>query len=210
MARIHFLLCVAAIIPATPASAQETPAPLVAMLTRSLAPNLTLERYLGMRKLEFSRLDADDDGTITKADMDFEAARRAADARANAIQHILRFDFDGDGVVTHAEVGQMLIQSLSLSPLGMHLPAGFEAQREVAIRQQMQADRNGDGRIDGAEMMAFAEAQPVRPNPPSLPDDVLPVAEADFLRAAEGLFRSADANADGTLSQAEVQAIRKR
>jgi Ca2+-binding EF-hand superfamily protein len=134
---------------------------------------------------------------------------------------MLRHDFDGDGIVTRAEVVQAESQRLRFR--ARHDPKSPQA--EAVILQQidrsadagMRADVNKDGRIDWPEMLAFAKREPLRGMPEYEPNyrmimsfdadgnGAVTVEEAD--REAERFFGLIDVDKDGTLSRSEVEAF---
>jgi hypothetical protein len=97
----------------------------------------------------------------------------------------------------------------------------FAKQFDAEIDKQMKADANGDKRIDGAEMMAFAKQQPAPNYGWVTTNGMIPVAltfdedhdgkttEAEMLKGAEAFFRRIDTDGDGTMSREEVQAFRR-
>lgn len=105
----------------------------------------------------------------------------------------------------------------------------FKQQFDAQVTKQMRADKNGDGRIDGAEMLAFAKeaasAGGLISSIPMVPvvstNGMIAVAlaldddrdgkttEAELLKAAESFFRRIDSDGDGTISRDENQAFRR-
>src|SRR3954452_2457470 len=107
----RLLLLVSFLITMESASAQQPPTIVEAeaLLARAIpVPGLTLERYLESRSAEFVMLDFDGDGAVTAADIDLHHAALAADQRAGHIAQILSADLDGNGIVTRAEVRELV------------------------------------------------------------------------------------------------------
>jgi Ca2+-binding EF-hand superfamily protein len=168
-------------------------------------------------------LDFDGDGALTAADLELHRASLDASQRATGIAQILSGDLDGDGIVTRAEVTE-LVSSLFLQSI----PAGQKPEMEARLREQIEAevtkrmspDLNGDGRIDGSEMLTLAKTAvarfPIKLNP------MLAVARAfdqnqdgqtslaEFLNEAERVFRQIDADGDGMISKQEIAEFRKQ
>jgi len=202
------------------ASAQPTQRSIDTMLGLRVSPGLTLGRYLEMHRGQFGRLDIDGDGAVTAADEELDRARAAAVNRAAAIHGILQFDLDGDGVVTREEVADAFEVRIAMMPVDRSRP-DFKKQFDGEIDKQMKADANGDNRIDGAEMMAFARQQPPSPYGMATSNGMIPVAltldddhdgrttEAELIKGAEAFFRRIDTDGDGTISREENLAFRR-
>ena len=82
----------------------------------------------------------------------------------------------------------------------------------------MAPDTNGDGRIDSAEMLAYAEKHAIR----SIGNPLLWISLTldengdgrvtldEYLKAAEAAFHKVDSDGSGTLSKEEIDAFRKQ
>jgi Ca2+-binding EF-hand superfamily protein len=200
------------------AAAQLTQRAIDTALVQIVLPGMTLQVYLDRRRIEFRRMDTDGDGAITAADQELDRAGASAGNRAMFVKNILQFDLDGDGVVTRAEVADAFDAKLAMMPVDRSRP-DFKQQFDAQVARQMLADSNGDGRIDGPEMLAFARqtasAGPAYTNGMiaaalSFDDDGDgKTTEAELLKGAESFFRRIDTDGDGTISGEESQAFRR-
>ncbi len=132
--------------------AQTTSDPTTQIFLPKLSPGMTLSRYLEILRQDFRRLDADRDNELTAADADLHEIAVRAMVRALIAMTILRADLDGDGYVTQAELRKTLRydeRSDGATPQSLDTI-------EVAVRQLMAADTDGDGRISVAEALSFA------------------------------------------------------
>jgi Ca2+-binding EF-hand superfamily protein len=212
------LVLAAVLASAQSAAAQLTQRAIDTALVQIVSAGMTLQVYLDRRRIEFRRMDMDGDGAITAADQELDRARASAGNRAMTVKNILQYDLDGDGVVTREEVADVFDARIAMMPVDRSR-SDFKQQFDALIARQMRADNNGDGRIDGPEMMAFARqtdsAGPAYTNGMiaatlALDDDRDgKTTEAELLKGAESFFRRIDTDGDGTISGDESQAFRR-
>jgi Ca2+-binding EF-hand superfamily protein len=221
---IRPLAAVAMTLFAHSAYAQSAPAPAASaesLFGRSTRPGETLAQYLDARRAEFRGFDVDGNGAITDADLKLQRQIHESGARATALNSLLQFDFDGDGVVTRAEVETFIAGSLPMiliSQNGGQVSAAERQQLRAAVDQAMAPDTNGDGRIDSAEMLAYSEKRAVRYDGYPLLWVALTLDENkdgrvtldEYLKAAEAAFHKVDSDGDGVLSREEIDAFRKQ
>ena len=179
-----------------------------------------MAQYLDRRRGEFRTFDVDGDGAITEGDLNLQRQINEAGARAVALHALLQCDFDGDGVVTRAEVEQFFVGSpvVAIFSNGREITDAERQQLRVAIDQVMASDTNGDGRIDTAEMLAYGEKRAIRYNGNPLLWVALTLDEnkdgrttlEEYLKAAEAAFHKVDSDGDGILSKDEIDAFRKQ
>jgi len=179
---------------------------------------MRLDDHLRRMRDLHRRTDLNTDGVLSVADFEQYRARAAVAGRDHAIRELLRYDLDGDGVVTRAEVVQTDTNSVRSEAQNDPKLAGYESailQRiDRAADLGMRADVDRDGRIDSTEMAAFAEKAPLLSNSTyeeswrSLMsfdengDGIVTVDEVD--RVAGRIFQAMDADKDGMLSKAEI------
>lgn len=185
---------------------------------REIAIGMRLDDHIRRMRNLHRRTDLNSDGVVSVADFEQYRARAAAAGRDHAIRELLRYDLDGDGVVTRAEVVQA--ETKRIRSVAQNDPnlAGYEVpilQRiDRAADFGMRADMDRDGRIDSTEMAAFAEKAPIlsdflyEQSWRSLMsfdengDGIVTVDEVD--RVAGRIFKAMDLDKDGMLSKAET------
>jgi Ca2+-binding EF-hand superfamily protein len=159
---------------------------------------------------DFERIDADKDGAVSLAE--FDAARR---------RDFDLLDADRNGALSRAEFIRQRGADPRLAPLRERRFQDMDANRDGRVsrdeylaygrRQFALLDRNRDGRISRAEFeQALAGSTPPPPadRPPVRAPGLRPSPPEDGeLRAA---FDRIDANRDGFVSQAELDAARLR
>ncbi|HEY1542856.1 MAG TPA: hypothetical protein VGG01_10635 [Xanthobacteraceae bacterium] len=183
-----------------------------------LQPGATLSSYTERLHQEFHQLDADQDGGLTAADADLHDAVAKAQLRATAAIALLRADLDHDGAVTADELRRYLAYERRSQP-GASIAQSIEAE----VRRVMAADKDGDGKVTLAEAMNAAET--VAGNRYSMSfglsarvrqlialsrngDGRLTLAQFEALGAEQ--FRAVDTDDNGTISQDEINAFRRR
>lgn len=187
-------------------------------IIHGIAIGMRLDDHLRRMRDLHSRTDLNSDGVVSVADFEQYRAHAAAAGRDHAIRELLRYDLDGDGVVTRAEVIQTETNRVRSEAQNDPKLAGYESpilQRiDRAADFGMRADVDRDGRIDSTEMAAFAEKTPILSNSTydenwrSLMsfdengDGVVTVDEVD--RVAGRIFQAIDVDKNGMLSKAET------
>lgn len=81
-------------------------------------------------------------GVLTRADVDLERRKEEAEARANALSEVMRYDLDGNGTVTRAELQQAVTR------------AGDGRPNRIADDLINRYNADGDDRISQAEIVA--------------------------------------------------------
>ncbi|TMJ94269.1 MAG: hypothetical protein E6G74_23205 [Alphaproteobacteria bacterium] len=195
------------------------------------SPGMRLEAYVERMRTYHRRRDLNVDDVVSNADLEQYLSQAAASSRASAIGELLRYDLDGDGVVTRAEVVQRETQRVrfetrenpalatrgipSLAKDELWIPQRIDDRADFRMR----ADLNKDGRIDWPEMLAFAKPYPQYPiyrqDEPIYrmimsfdEDGDGAVTIEEFEQAAKRVFHFMDVNKDGTLSKNEIDAFR--
>jgi len=210
-------LAIALALLAVPAAGQSID-PTAQTFLNYLQPGATLGTYTERLRQEFRQLDADQDGVLTAADAELHDAVTRTQARTMAAMQLLRADLDHDGAVTADELRRYLAYERRGQP-GAAVAQSIEAE----VRRVMAADKDGDGKVTLAEAMNAAEdATANRYNVMyGLParvralialsrghDGRLTLAEFEALGAEQ--FRAVDADNNGTISQDELNAFRRR
>ena len=198
-------------------AAAQMPDPATQAFMQQLQPGATLGDYTVRLRQEFRQLDADADGALTMADADLHDAVARTQVRALAAMQFLRYDLDHDGTVTADEVRRVL----RYDRRNQVLPNGPQPM-EAEVSRVMAADTNGDGKVTLAEAMDAAEAQMAKGNlmfglsgrvrqlialSPSH-DNRLTLADFEALGAER--FHAVDTDNNGTISQDELNAYRRR
>jgi Ca2+-binding EF-hand superfamily protein len=192
-------------------------------LLRQLQAVTTLEGFLDELRREFTVLDADGDGKLSRADIELQRSVANALSRSGAFARIFRFDLDGDGVVTADEVRRVVRHERRLvqpSTPAMRPGEPPEDPVEAQVRAEMRPDVDGDGRITFAEALMSTQQVPLRGDPHitniesriafyDLDGDGI-VTLPEMETAAGKLFAIVDADGDGKLSREELAAHRQR
>jgi Ca2+-binding EF-hand superfamily protein len=208
--------------PRPPQVAAAKPAPGTEFLISQIRPGMTLERYLEALRVAFRQADADGDGLVRATDIELHGAVAEASGLAAVTTMIMRADLDGDGMVTEDELRRML----------RYERRNWQSKRsaidpvEQEVRRLMAADKDRNGRITWQEAFEFAKTseegtQMKRFMDRAMADSVNRILAVDSTSsggvslaqveaAAEALLRTIDADGDGTVSAAELNAYRAR
>jgi Ca2+-binding EF-hand superfamily protein len=210
-------LAVALALLAVPVAGQ-VPDPATTALMQQLQPGATLADYTARLQQEFRQLDADSDGVLTAADADLHDAAAKTQLRAGAAMQFLRFDLDHDGIVTADEVRRAMRYEQRAQTR-----TNAEQMIEAEVKRIMAADKNGDGKVTLEEAMDAAEAQMgrgynmmyglstrVRQLIALSPGHDNRLALADFEALGAARFHAVDTDNNGTISQDEFNAYRRR
>jgi Ca2+-binding EF-hand superfamily protein len=207
-------------------------APGAELLLSRLQAGLTLERYLENLRNDFFQLDADADGKLTQRDADLHALMEAIQLRTFAVNFVMRFDLDGDGVVTEDEIRRATRYELrtqlglaafnSAGKASIPAPDGPEKAIESTVRSIMALDADKDGKVTFSEASKFSlpgmqrgfgqNGQSARTRQ-ALTLDMNSKGEitlADYQAAGEALFRKIDSDNDGKVSQPELVDYRRQ
>ena len=191
-------------LPAPAVNAAPGPSPFIRM---SLAPGMTRGAFVARAFSVFERLDADGDGYLDAADALAYAQGQAAIARAENVSRILAFDLDGDGRVDLAELSAGLRAGLPL-PASVAGAGALDA-REAAAAAMATLDRDADGKVSFAEMLALPVPE-AGINPVAAFLEAFPAPGGRLQKGAfvAGMlaqaFDRADRDGDGTLTREEV------
>jgi hypothetical protein len=141
--------------------------------------------------------------------------------RSSSVAEFLRNDSNGDGVVTREEVAEHEMRAArtrAFSAAAQNEEA-MKQSVEAAVARRMQADVDGDGRIELAEMLAHARraANPANPLEPTQRMILAMDRDGDgkttlqeFSAGATEIFRAVDSDADETVTREELDAYRVR
>ncbi len=191
-------------------------------LSSYLKPDGDLPAYLEALRSQFADLDADQDGKISQRDADLHDAIARSRLRAQTANSLMRYDIDGDGIVTTAEIriaityDQRASAARSTSRGGSTIEARAR-QLQAQIQQLTEKDTNGDGKITYVEAAKLDEAMLDRRFSGQESDagrvkNALTLdgakngqlEQAAWLAAGEALFRKIDVSKDGKLGQQEL------
>jgi Ca2+-binding EF-hand superfamily protein len=217
-------------------SQQPAPQPLmppgVQLLMSRFQAGLTLERYLENLRNDFFQIDADVDGKVTQRDVDLHALMEGIQLRSFAVNFVMRFDLDGDGLVAEDEIRRTLNYDMRMQ-LGLaafnnggnpQIPSmdGPAKQIENIVRSIMALDADKDGKVSVSEAGKFGppgmqrglgqNGQSARARQALILDSSSKgeVTLADYQAAGEALFRKIDADNDGKISQQELVDYRRQ
>ncbi len=164
-----------------------------------------------------------DGGGVMQSDYERAARVRNAQQRAARITAILRYDLNGDGKVTRAEVIEVETHP-PLTQVGAPPAAPAPAQNSDASQQVvdrlMALDANRDGALVLSEMLSFANEQTQRTASRYKSELTLPkfldedgdgaVSRAEFKALFDHVFQAADGNNDDRLSPGEREILPDR
>lgn len=213
-------------LPAGPSPALPVVAPGSQLLLPRIQAGAGLDRYLEILRNDFFPIDADTDGKITQRDVDLHALMEGIQLRSIGVTFVMRFDLDGDGLVTEDEIRRGMSYEMR-TQIGIaafnsagkpQLPSmdGPARQIESTVRSVMALDADKDGKVNIAEAGKFGlpgMPRGLAPNGQSArarqaltldPGSKGEVTLADYQGAGEALFRKIDADHDGTISQQEL------
>lgn len=168
------------------------------VLLSQIGNRTTIERYVASVVGQLRSADRNGDG-LDRGDIELAREIRLAQSRAQMVGQVLRYDLDGDFVVTRKELEQSFGNAENTSYSGVD----YELK---------QFDRNHDGRITLAEA---AQAQPNVSIEDSTADSLLALdpngdgrlMPAELQAMAEHAFKIVDRDGDGTISKDEDAAI---
>lgn len=212
-----------------PAAPQVALSPGTQLLLSRLQNGQILERYLDQLRNEFLQIDADGDGKITQRDVDFHTLMEGVQLRSVALTSVMRFDLDGDGVVTEDEIRRTMRYDLrsqlaGLNSAGAAIPTVGAAEKQIEdnVRSIMALDTDKDGKVVYSEAIKFTMpglqrgffqgSQSARTRQVLTLDagSKGEVALADYQAAGEALFRKIDADGDGKISPQELSGYRNQ
>jgi Ca2+-binding EF-hand superfamily protein len=193
------------------------------ILLPQIYPGMDLNRYLDQLRNQFVQLDADGDGKLMQRDADLHALMEKIQIRTVSLTGVLRYDLDGDGVVTEDEArrgakydmrGQLALARLNASGLGL------DEQIERTVRSIMALDADKDGKVTIAEASNTSRPELTRmlagAGLSGRTRDVLKLSPsgelslADYQAEGEALFRKIDSDNDGKVSQQELADYRRK
>ena len=168
------------------------------VLLTPISTRSTIERYVASVVGQLRSADRNGDG-LDRGDIELGKKIRLAQSRGDTICRILRYDLDGDFVVTRQELEQSFANSTYTSSSG-------------ADNELRQFDRDHDGRITLSEA---AQAQPSMRFDDISAESLLALdpnhdgklTPAELQPMAERAFKIVDQDGDGTISKEEYAAI---
>lgn len=185
------------------------------VLINQVQPGFGIDNLLANSRRSFRNLDADGNGRLDAADVDLHRAVLLAGLRADSLRHIMASDFDGDGKVTPAELRIRLAYDARAREQPM------QPRSAAASPDLMTADTDKDGSISYDEAARFVmTARTIEDSldrgAPGQVLELLAFSGGVSLDAAAlddlavRVFRSIDADANGTVSVDEFQFVRRQ
>jgi len=189
-----------------------------------VAPGTHLQVFIDHARQQFRGSDIDMDGTVSQADARIQDETWPTGVWRPVLEELARYDLDFDGIVTRDEilmgVSRRIRRHAYIFPSGGDSEESLKQRIEQDVVRLARADRNGDGRIEWDEMLAFARQTPVPPNSVggSIMSTILSMDEnhdgsvtrEEFDRAIERIFRLVDTDRDDILSKEELDTFRGR
>jgi Ca2+-binding EF-hand superfamily protein len=132
-------------------------------LLMHIQAGVALERYLESMRTDFVMADADSDGEITQRDVDLHTVMEGVQARRHAINMVMRYDLDGDGLVTEDEIRRSMTYDLR-AQIGLatanklnqpQLPDAVAKQIDNMVRTIVALDTDKDGKVSLAEAAKY-------------------------------------------------------
>lgn len=222
-------IALVALSPAWSQQGRATPSAQQLLLQR-IPAGAVLDRYIDLLRNDFFLVDADSDGQITQRDADLHTVMEGIQARTNAVNMVMRYDLDGDGLVTEDEIRRGMKYSLRVQ-LGVaafnrgntpQLPGG-DATKQIddMVRTILALDADNDGKVGIAEAAKFGapanrvrgasgQAERVRQLLTIEGASKGTLALAEYQAAGDALFRQIDTDKDGVVSQQELSDHHKR
>jgi Ca2+-binding EF-hand superfamily protein len=211
-------VAVAALAGVAPAIAQTAPAPAPQAKTAKVTKPLTRADVTQKAQQHFTKLDANKDGFLTKAEADaavhavHERVEQRMDRRGDAT--FARFDANKDGKVTRAEAEAVFAAHKGARKNAKAAPTWDKLASRL--------DTDKDGTISNAEFEAghakFAERVAESGSKRGLAGNMFATADSnkdgkvsltEATAASTAHFDKVDANKDGTLTRDEMRGLRK-
>lgn len=183
-------------------------------------PELTFDRHLEALRFDFLQIDADADGSLTQRDVDLHTLMEITQVRTFGLHFVMRFDLDGDAVVTEDEIRKSLRYEQRFQPVlaGARSP---EQVIEDTVRSIMVLDTDRDGKVTVSEASKHSEPGLLRigrgPQSERTREALMLVGGskgeatlADYQAAGAALFRQIDSGGDGAISPQELTEYRHR
>jgi hypothetical protein len=150
---IHLVVTLAIAPLSLPAIAQPASMPIDPRAAFSLEakPGTRLEEYVKRMRVIHRRTDVNADAVVSNADLDYYRSDAAASARARSIGELLRYDLDGDGIVTRAEVVQAETRRIRIearqdpgrAKVGYSIPQNIDRAADDRMRADPARDLSG-------------------------------------------------------------------